>query len=104
MKASGKTTKRAPLLPASEISSQALSSVLSRSRTTGAAWTAAILKGNTLFLSFPLGKLILLHRYGDTLRSSTHLIKRFIHERPRREILGSYVGAGPSRDFFTTLV
>src|SRR5918998_2851022 len=44
MKASGKTTRRAPLCPASAISSQALAIVASRSMNTGALCTAAILK------------------------------------------------------------
>jgi hypothetical protein len=44
MKASGKTTRRAPLVPASAMSSRALATVAWRSKNTGAVCTTAILK------------------------------------------------------------
>src|SRR5512136_1509114 len=43
MKDSGNTMRRAPWLVASAISRQAFSTVASRSKNTGEAWTAAIL-------------------------------------------------------------
>ncbi len=43
--ASGNTARSAPAAPASEISRQTFSSEASRSRNTGAAWTAATVKG-----------------------------------------------------------
>jgi hypothetical protein len=71
MKASGKTTRRAPLRPASAISFKALASVASRSRNTGEACTAAILKVDTIVCSFPFSNFSL-HRYDDTWLASVH--------------------------------
>src|ERR671911_1594150 len=56
MKASGNTTRRAPLRPASAISSRALAMVASRSRNTGVACTAAILKVATIVHPFPFSE------------------------------------------------
>jgi hypothetical protein len=44
-----------------------------RSRNTGAAWTAAILKVDTIVNSFPFGQLLFLHHYDGTWLTSMHV-------------------------------
>jgi hypothetical protein len=62
--------------------------VASRLRTTGAAWTTAILKVDTIVHSFRLGELLLLYRYDGSRLTLVHEYKA-VDRRWRRSVQGT---------------